>query len=205
MNVDPALMAYEAFAAIYNEFNASNDYEMWLGRALLPELQNHGLQDGGRALDVGCGTGRAFGPLLRRGWRVCGCDLSPAMPSVAAEEGGGDVELHLADMRRLPDIGDFDLVLSLNDSVNYLLGDEDLAVALTGMRANLAKDGLLVFDVNSGSTNSTGIAGEREVEYEGSRWVWTGRGEVGPSIFEATDDPRMKPCPIRLDGADADS
>lgn len=185
MNADPALTAYQAFAAIYNEFNASNDYEMWLGRALLPELARHGLRQGGRALDVGCGTGRAFAPLLRRGWRVTGCDLSPAMLSVAAEEGGGDVELELADMRLLPRIGDFDLVLSLNDSVNYLLGAKDLALALAGMRANLAPDGLLVFDVNSRSTYSSVFGGEREVQYDGSRWVWTGRGEVAPSIFEA--------------------
>jgi SAM-dependent methyltransferase len=195
MDVDPALTAYEAFAAIYNEFNASNDYEMWLGRALLPELRKHGLREGGRALDVGCGTGRAFGPLQRRGWRVIGCDLSPAMLTVAAKEGDGEVELHLADMRRLPRIGDFDLVLSLNDSVNYLLGDDDLAIALTRMEANLAEDGLLVFDVNSRSTYSSGIAGEREVEHDGCRWVWTGRGEVAPSIFEAeiTGDRLVEP------------
>jgi SAM-dependent methyltransferase len=185
MDVDPALAAYEAFAAIYNEFNASNDYEMWLGRALLPELEKHGLRDGGRALDVGCGTGRAFGPLLRRGWRISGCDLSPAMLSIAAAEGGGDVELHLADMRGLSRIGDFDLVLSLNDSVNYLLGDDDLVIALAGMRANLAGDGLLVFDVNSRSAYESGVVGERVVQHEGGRWVWTGRGEVEPSIFEA--------------------
>ena len=184
-NVDPALTAYEAFAAIYNEFNSSNDYEMWLGRALLPELRNHGLREGGRALDVGCGTGRAFGPLLRRGWRITGCDLSPAMLSLAAEEGGAAVELHLADMRRLSHFGDFDLVLSLNDSVNYLLGDDDLRVALAAMRENLAKDGLLIFDVNSRSAYSRGAAGERVVQHDGCRWVWTGRGEVEPSIFEA--------------------
>ncbi len=160
---------------------------MWLGRALLPELGKHGLAEGGRALDVGCGTGRAFGPLLRRGWRLCGCDLSPAMLSLAAEEGGGEVELHLADMRRLPQLGEFDLVLSLNDSVSYLLGADDLVMTLAGMRANLAKDGLLVFDVNSRSTYSTGSAGEREVQYEGCRWVWTGRGEVEPSIFRGGD------------------
>ena len=68
---DPVLAAYEAFAPIYNEFNHLNDYEMWLGRALLPELEKHGLGHG-KALDVGCGTGRAFAPLLRRGWQVQG-------------------------------------------------------------------------------------------------------------------------------------
>jgi SAM-dependent methyltransferase len=185
MTADPALTAYEAFATIYNEFNASNDYEMWLGRALLPELKGHGLREGGKALDVGCGTGRAFAPLLRRGWQVTGCDLSPAMLSLAAKEGGGQVELGVADMRRLPRIGSFDLVLCLNDSVNYLLGRDDLALALAGMRANLAPDGLLVFDVNSRSTYSSVFDGEREVRSGEGRWTWSGQGEVAPSIFEA--------------------
>lgn len=185
MGTDPALAAYEAFAAVYNDFNHSNDYEMWLGRSLLPELQKHGLREGGSALDVGCGTGRAFQPLLQRGWQVQGCDLSPAMLELAAQAGGDSVTLQVADMRDLPHLGDFDLVLSLNDSVNYLLGDEDLVLALAGMKANLAEDGLLLFDVNSRSTYMEGYAAVREVEHNGSRWVWTGRGEVAPSIFEA--------------------
>ena len=185
MGADPALAAYEAFAAVYNDFTHANDYEMWLGRALLPELRKHGLQDGGSALDVGCGTGRAFQPLLRRGWRVQGCDLSPAMLELAAQEGGAEVSLQVADMRELPHLGDFDLVLSLNDSVNYLLGHEDLGLALTGMRSNLAKTGLLVFDVNSAAAYREGNSEVREVHHRGSRWTWTGRGEVAPSVFEA--------------------
>lgn len=183
---DPALVAYEPFAAIYNDFTHSNDYEKWLGKAILPELQKHGLRAGGRALDVGCGTGRAFRPLLRRGWNIQGCDLSPAMLEQAAEEGADEVPLLVADMRDLPHLGSFDLVLSLNDSVNHLLGDRDLVLALSGMRRNLAQDGLVVFDVNSSSTYaSSNYSGERQVEHRGSRWVWTGRGEVAPSIFES--------------------
>jgi SAM-dependent methyltransferase len=185
MNADPAFLAYEAFAPIYNDFNSSNDYEMWLGRALLPELRKLGLREGGKALDVGCGTGRAFGPLLRRGWQIVGCDLSPAMLEVAAREGGSDVDLHVTDMRELPRFGEFDLVVSLNDSVNYLLGDDDLVAALAGMQANLGGNGLLVFDVNSRSTYEGGISEVREVEHDGSRWTWTGRGEVAPSVYEA--------------------
>lgn len=182
---DPALVAYETFAAVYNQFNHANDYEMWVGRALLPELARHGLREGGRALDVGCGTGRAFGPLLRRGWTIHGCDLSPAMLELAAREGGDEVTLQAVDMRELPKLGDFDLVLSLNDSVNYLLGEEDLVTALARMRENLAADGLLVFDVNSRSTYELGYTERREVEHEGSRWVWDGQGEVGPGVYES--------------------
>jgi SAM-dependent methyltransferase len=197
MEADPALTAYEPFAAIYNDFNHGNDYEKWLGAVLLPELRKHGLPARGRALDVACGTGRAFRPLLRRGWEVEGCDLSPAMLALAAREGKGEVRLSPADMRNLPHIGNFDLVLSLNDSVNYLLGDADLILALSAMRRNLAEDGLVVFDVNSRSAYASGYFGDRQVEREGSKWLWSGRGEVGPAIFESEITGDRLPDPIR--------
>lgn len=187
MGDNTARTTYDAFAPIYNEFNHQNDYEMWLGDALLPELEKHGLKRG-RALDVGCGTGRAFGPLLRRGWQVRACDLSPGMLERAREEGGDEVQLDVADMRELPVYGEFELVLSLNDSVNYLLGDEDLEQALTRMRANLADDGLLLFDVNSQGTYEAGFwsGSSHTVEHEGRSWTWSGIGEVEgePGIFE---------------------
>ena len=185
MAADPARITYDAFAPIYNEFNHRNDYEMWLGEALLPELEKHELKRG-RALDVGCGTGRAFGPLLRRGWELRACDLSPAMLERAREEGGDRVQLDVVDMRELPVYGEFELVLSLNDAVNYLLGDEDLERALACMRANLADDGLLLFDVNSKGTYDSGSwsGGGHTVEYDGRSWTWLGIGEVEPSVFE---------------------
>jgi SAM-dependent methyltransferase len=187
MESDPARATYDAFAPIYNEFNHRNDYEMWLGEVLLPELEKHGLKRG-RALDVGCGTGRAFGPLLRRGWEVRACDLSPGMLERAREEGGDQVQLDVVDMRELPVYGEFELVLSLNDAVNYLLGDEDLERALARMRANLASRGLLLFDVNSKGTYDSGAwsGGTHVVEHGGRGWTWHGIGEVegAPGVFE---------------------
>jgi SAM-dependent methyltransferase len=187
MTSDRALAAYEAFAPFYNEFNHRNDYEMWLGRVLLPELEKHGLKKG-RVLDVACGTGRAFGPLLRRGWQVHGCDLSPAMLEVAERETGDRVPLAVADMRELPVLGEFELALVLNDSVDYLLGDDDLVSALSAIRSNLAEDGLLLFDCNSMARYETALTSEvREFEHEGRRWTWRGLGPVAdmPSTFEA--------------------
>lgn len=187
MGDDPVLEAYEAFAPIYNDFNHLNDYEMWVGRTLLPALEEHGLKHG-RVLDVGCGTGRAFAPLLRRGWQIFGCDLSPAMLERAREEGGEEVELAVADMRELPVFGEFELIISLNDPVNYLLGDGDLERAFAGMRANLADGGLVIFDCNSMSTYKSVYSTEiREVEQNGRRWIWRGVGEVGgdPTRFES--------------------
>ena len=187
MERDGARATYDAFAPIYNEFTHQNDYEMWLGEVLLPELEKHGLKRG-RALDVGCGTGRAFAPLLRRGWELRACDLSPGMLERAREEGGERVQLDVVDMRELPTYGEFELVLSMNDAVNYLLADADLERALARMRANLAADGLLLFDVNSKGTYDSGAwsGGSHDVEYEGRRWTWRGVGEVEgeTAVFE---------------------
>lgn len=145
--MDDAVTAYEAFAPIYDDFNLLNDYEMWLG-LLLPELEKHALRQG-RVLDIGCGTGMAFEPLLRRGWEVRGCDSSPGMLERARQKFGDAVPLDVADLRQLPAFGRFELALALNDVVNYLTADGDLERALRGIRANLAPDGLLLFDANT--------------------------------------------------------
>src|ERR1051325_1829180 len=72
---ESAQLTYDRFAPIYDAWNSQNDYEMWLGEALLPAIERCGLRKG-RALDVGCGTGRAFPPLLARGWQAPGGDVS---------------------------------------------------------------------------------------------------------------------------------
>jgi hypothetical protein len=106
----------------------------------------------------------------------------------ARKEGGDRVQLDVVDMRELPVYGEFELVLSLNDSVNYLLGDDDLRNALAKMGANLADDGLLLFDVNSKGTYDSGAwSGDPlTVEHEGRSWTWHGIGEVEdePSVYE---------------------
>jgi hypothetical protein len=56
--------------------------------------------------------------------------------------------LEVADMRALPVLGEFDLVWSVADGINYLAADE-LAPAFEGFRRNLAPGGLVVFDVDT--------------------------------------------------------
>ncbi len=134
-----AEIAYEAIAPVYDDFTHHHDYELWLGN-LLPELQRHGLR-GDRLLDVACGTGKSFIPMLRRGWRVTASDISPAMVELARAKVGEAAALSVADMRELPTFGEFDLVWSLDDAVNYLLSREELERALAGMRRNLGPRG----------------------------------------------------------------
>lgn len=185
-----AEIAYQAMAPVYDSFTHQNDYEMWFG-LLLPALEAHGLRQG-RLLDVGCGSGKAFPPMLRRGWSIHGCDVSAAMLELARERADGEVELEVADMRDLPVFGEFELVWALNDPINYLLSEEELVAALAGMRANLAPGGLLLFDANTIETYRGFFAEEIVVERDGLRLLWRGRstadaapGSIAEATFEA--------------------
>ena len=184
-----AEVAYEAIAPYYDDFTAHHDYELWIGN-LLPELERHGLR-GDRLLDVACGTGKSFIPMLRRGWRVSANDISPAMVELAREKVGEEVELTVADMRELPTFGEFDFVTCLDDAINYLLSGEELEQALRGMRRNLAPHGLLLFDINAILVYRTFFSEEIVVERGGRRLVWRGRpnpdpspGTIGEASFE---------------------
>lgn len=178
--------AYEAIAPVYDDFTAHHDYELWLGN-LLPKALDHGLR-GHRLLDVGCGTGKSFLPMLERGWEVTACDISPSMLELARAKAGDAARLSVADMRELPVFGEFDLVWALDDAVNYLLSGEELGEALSGMRANLAPGGLLMFDVNTLQAYRTFFAEVQRVERGGRRLVWSGQASTDTppgSISEA--------------------
>jgi SAM-dependent methyltransferase len=192
---DEARETYDSFAASYDEFNRRYMYERWTGR-LLGKAEAAGLE-GDRLLDVGCGTGLSLLALLDRGWKVVACDISPAMVEKAREKVGDRVGLLTADMRDLPDLGEFDLVWAVNDAINYLLSEEELIAALAGMRRNLAPGGVVLFDVNTLSSYRTFFSEEMVVEDEGRRFVWSGQmspeevapGSISEARFEATGEP----------------
>ncbi|HET9186185.1 MAG TPA: class I SAM-dependent methyltransferase [Solirubrobacterales bacterium] len=182
-----ALLAYEAIAPAYDDFTAHHNYEMWLGN-LLPELEKHGIP-GTRLLDVACGTGKSFLPMLERGWQVTACDLSPAMIEIARAKVGDRVPLSVVDMRELPVLGEFDLCWCLDDAVNYLLEPEELEEALRRMRRNLVPGGLLMFDVNTLEAYKTFFSEEVALERGGKRMIWKGLTDpgIGPGgIAEAS-------------------
>lgn len=184
-----AELTYEAIAPVYDTYTAHHDYEGWLGDLLLA-LERRGLR-GRRLLDVGCGTGKSFLPMLPRGWEVTGCDISPSMLELARGKVGEEVRLSVADMRELPLFGEFDLVWALDDAVNYLLSDEELERALHGMRDNLAPTGLLLFDVNTLLTYRTFFAETEAFELEDGRQL-TWRGDAAPDV------PPRSICDARL-------
>ncbi len=189
-----ARAAYDAFAPIFDEYTAQNDHEAWLGRQLLSELGAYGLKVG-RALDVGCGTGKAFAPLLARGWEVCGCDISDGMLARAGTK-HPEVPLLCADATDLPTYGfDFDLVLALGDVVNYLVEDGDLERCFAGVGRNLAPEGLFLFDTN------TIVLMRKIFENPESEWMsragWKWRGIGGAVVPGATFEAELSGQGVR--------
>lgn len=166
-----ALGTYETLAPVYDTFSADYDHEGWidaLGAASAPHAP-----PGRRALDVGCGTGKSALPLLRRGYEVSACDLSPAMVAEARRKPGLE-HAFAADMRALPDCGPFDLVTCLDDAVNYLLGPGDLRRAAQAVARLLGPGGLYVFDVNTLGTYRGAFAGSEAFAHAGTDFMWEG-------------------------------
>jgi len=150
VTADHALRAYDGLAPAYDVFTAGHDHAAWAWQ--LEELAAREGLAGRRLLDVGCGTGSGLAPMIDRGYDVTGVDVSPRMLQVARDKLGPDVTLIAEDMRRLPSLGEFDLVWSLCDAVNYLHGEDELVAAFSGFRRNLAPGGVVVFDVDTLAT-----------------------------------------------------
>jgi SAM-dependent methyltransferase len=182
---DWAREAYEGTAPAYDDFTAHHRDEEWI-TDLLVALEDHGLR-GHRLLDVGCGTGKSFLPMLPRDWDITGCDILPSMLAFAREKAGKAVRLVVANMLALPRFGSFDLVWALDDTINYMLNTDELERAL-GMRENLAGTGLLLFDANTLLAYRTFFSETTVIEQPGRRLVWHGLAAPGggqDSIFES--------------------
>lgn len=176
----PTREAYDLLSTHYDELTEHHLYEEWFDR-LIPALEKEGLT-GNRLLDLGCGTGKSTLPLLGRGWRATAVDLSPGMLAQLKRKAGDQVETLEADIADLPVLGEFDLVLSLGEAMNYSAAEGGFQAALDGVARNLASTGLALFDLNTLHSYETFFA-ETEVKPAGGvTTTWTGqvRGEAEP-------------------------
>jgi SAM-dependent methyltransferase len=181
-----ARLAYETLAPSYDAFNSRYEYERWTTR-LLDCAGRAGLR-GDRLLDVGCGTGLSCVVPLAHGMSVTGCDVSPAMLERARARMAGRAALVEADMRALPLLGEFDLIWSVGDPMNYLSGEEELIATLCGMRRNLDPAGIVLFDLNTLEGYRRVWIDEHRFEGGGRSFGWRGvpRAVIPGGRFEAS-------------------
>jgi SAM-dependent methyltransferase len=172
---EPAL-AYDSLAPFYDQFTLGYAHEAWID-AIERRAHELGLA-GTRALDLACGTGKSTTPLLARGYDVISCDLSPGMIDEARRKWPDRADCFVvADMRRLPALGQFDLVLCVDDAVNYLLSEDELAEMFAGVAGSLTPRGVFVFDVNSLATYRQAFGQALVREQDGVLFAWQGEAE----------------------------
>jgi SAM-dependent methyltransferase len=169
---DPVVATYDAVADVYDIVTADYDHTRWLGE-IERLARSHGLT-GRTVLDIGCGTGSSFLPLVHKGYDVVGCDISPRMLERAAQRAPG-VRLELADMRRLDALGRFDLVLCLDDTLNYVLELDELSASCAGIARNLGPSGIAVWDVNTSAMYRSAFAESWLVSALDPFVLWEGR------------------------------
>ncbi len=110
-------------------------------------------EQGGRVLDLACGSGRLIPALLDAGLSVTGLDLSPNMLSRAATRLGtqaSKVALVEGDMRSFSFQEPFDTIIIPYCSIMYMHSDADRLTVLNNCYNHLVEGGYLVFDFLAG-------------------------------------------------------
>jgi len=109
-------------------------------------------QERNTVLDLGCGTGTLTELLARRGYDMIGLDNAPEMLQIAMEkreQSGLPILYLMQDMRELELYGTVGAVVSVCDSLNYLLTEEDLVRTFRRINTYLYPRGIFVFDFNT--------------------------------------------------------
>ena len=165
--------AYTDFASVYDTFMDDTPYQEWAD--FLAELiSTYGIskphKNGEKALeaessekekletekdlvvDLGCGTGTLTELLSRKGYDMIGVDMSAEMLNVALakkEKSGSPILYLCQDMRELDLYSTVGTVISVCDSVNYLLEDEEVLETFGLVNNYLYPGGIFLFDFNT--------------------------------------------------------
>ncbi len=106
------------------------------------------LAGGGRALELGIGTGRIALPLARRGVPVHGIDLSRAMTArLRAKPGGEAIGVTIGDFATTKVDGTFSLVYLVFNTINNLTTQDAQVACFGNAAAHLAPGGCFVIEV----------------------------------------------------------
>ena len=155
--------SYQDFAYVYDEFMDETPYDEWCERidsiikeygVSKPVRNAKGVLDSEKNLvvDLGCGTGTLTEMLYEKGYDMVGVDNSDSMLAVAMEKkslSGSEILYLLQDMRDLELYSTVGTVVSVCDSVNYILEEDELLDVFKLVNNYLYPGGIFVFDFNT--------------------------------------------------------
>lgn len=193
--------AYSGFAKVYDLFMDNIPYREWTDY-VIELLQEEGIKDG-ILLDLGCGTGSVTQLLAKAGYDMIGIDNSVEMLDIAIEkrdESGLDILYLLQDMREFELYGTVKGVVSICDSMNYILEDEDLLEVFRLVHNYLDNEGIFIFDMNTMYKYEEILADNTFAEdREESSFIWENyydeEDEINQydlSLFVAEEDGRYR-------------
>ena len=142
--------AYTSFAAVYDTFMDNIPYEEW-EKYLKSLLYEYGVREG-LVLELGCGTGNMTEILAQSGYDMFGVDNAEEMLDIAIEKrmkSGLDILYLQQDMREFELYGTVKAIVSVCDSVNYILEEEELEEVFRLVNNYLDPGGVFIFDFNT--------------------------------------------------------
>lgn len=142
--------AYSDFALVYDRLMDNIPYDEWFNYISLL-LEEFNIKSGIIA-ELGCGTGNITERLATAGYDMIGIDNSPAMLDIAQKkkERGGSSTLYLnQDMREFELYGTVSAIISVCDSVNYILDNKELTEVFRLVNNYLDPKGIFIFDFNT--------------------------------------------------------
>lgn len=144
------MSSYESFARVYDLFMDNIPYQEWCGY-LTGLLKECGVTEG-LVLELGCGTGNVTRLLAGEGYDMIGVDNAPDMLEIAMEKKEADQQdilYLLQDMREFELYGTVKAVVSICDSMNYIIEEEDLLQVFRLVNNYLDPKGIFIFDMNT--------------------------------------------------------
>jgi len=137
---------FTGIAHIYDRLMADVDYITWVN--YIEKLFKFARRPVKRVLDIACGTCTPTLILKERGYEVFGIDLSFHMLKVARSK-DPKLPLVMADMREFSFLTKFDAIISIFDSINNLLTEEELLKTFRNVLRHLEHGGIFIFDMNT--------------------------------------------------------
>lgn len=149
--------AYTGFAEVYDLFMDNVPYQEW-SQYLVSLLQEYQVTEG-LVLELGCGTGKMTRLLSQAGYDMIGVDNSQEMLQIAKqrafdsmediEQENADILYLLQDMREFELYGTVKAVVSVCDSINYILEEDELLTVFQLVNNYLDPGGIFIFDMNT--------------------------------------------------------
>ena len=141
---------YNSFAQVYDKFMQDVPYGEWVD--YLEKIYSKYSHTPKLVLDLGCGTGNVTNIMARKGIDMIGIDISEDMLGIAKQKAYND-QLDILylnqDMREFELYGTVDSVISICDSINYLLDEQDILQTFKLVNNYLDPGGLYIFDMNT--------------------------------------------------------